>query len=138
MRNVHLLVFALLCGCATSHVMIGQARAPISPDLVKIYYRAPAQYDEIALLDTSSKGGFGFTAQGKTDVVINRLKQEAAKLGANGVLLSGVGNQSSGSIGTGFGSATANGNTAYGSGIGISSNINTKTGNGVAIFVAQN
>lgn len=39
------------------------------------------------MIDTSSKGGFGFTAQGKTDVVINRLKEEPAKLGANGVLL---------------------------------------------------
>lgn len=38
---------------------------------------------------------------------IARLKQEAARLGANGVLLEQAGD--AGSVGTGFGSATASG-----------------------------
>ena len=143
MRKTYLLALALaataLCGCATSHVMVGQARPPISPDLVKIYFRAPeTKYEEIALLDTSSKGGFGFTAQGKTDVVINRLKEDAAKLGANGILLQGVGDQAGGSISSGFGQATASGNHAFASGIGFSGNVIHKTGSGVAIYVPPN
>src|ERR1700690_4463536 len=73
-----------LAGCATSHVLIGRARPPISADQVQIYLHPPAnKYEEIALLDTSSKNSFSFTAQGKTDAVIGRLKAEAAKLGAN-------------------------------------------------------
>lgn len=87
-------VFAALCGCATSHVMIGQARPAISTDEVRLYLRPPAQkYQEIASLETSSRGSLAFSAQDKTDVVIERLKAEAARLGANAVLLHGVSDQ---------------------------------------------
>jgi hypothetical protein len=96
------LLLAALSGCATSYVMVGQARPPISPDQGQIYLHPPAnKYVEIALLDTSSRGSFAITAQGKTNVVIDRLKAEAAKLGANGILLEGVGDQAGGSVGTG-------------------------------------
>jgi hypothetical protein len=116
--------------------MMGQARPPISPDLVTVYFHPPqTKYDEIALIDTSSKGGFGFSAQGKTDVVIRRLKEEAAKLGANGVLLQGIGSESGGSISSGFGQASVSGNHAYGTGIGISGNVMNKAGSGIAIYV---
>lgn len=135
MKAILLLTVMTITGCVSSHVMIGQARPPITPDQVKIYWHPPEHYDEIALLDTSSRASMSITAQGKTDVVIARLKEEAAKLGANGVLLQGVGDQSAGSVSTGFGQATASGNTAYGSGVGISGNIRIKAGSGVAIFV---
>ncbi len=126
----------VLTACASSHVMIGPARPPISPDLVTIYFHPPQmKYDEIALIDTSSKSSLSITAQGKTDVVIRRLKEEAAKLGANGVLSQGVGDQSGGSVTTGFGQASASGNHAYGTGIGISSNVMYKAGSGIAIYV---
>jgi hypothetical protein len=129
----------LVVACATSHIMIGTPRPPISADLVKVYFHPPeTKFDEIAMIDTSSKGGFGFTAQGKTDVVLKRLKEEAAKLGANGILLQGVGTQSTGSIGTGYSQATASGNSAYGTGIGISGSIDQKVGSAVAIYVPQN
>jgi hypothetical protein len=48
--------------------------------------------------------------QGTTNVVMDRLKAEAAKLGANGILLEGVGDQAGGSVGTGY--ATASGHSA--------------------------
>src|SRR5262249_5094845 len=97
-----------LCACATtSHVMIGQARSPVSPEVVQIYSRPPdGPYEEIARLQSSSQGSFSFTAQSKTDAVINRLKVEAAKLGANGILLEGIGDESSGAIGTGGGTTS--------------------------------
>jgi hypothetical protein len=130
------LTFATISGCVTSHVMVGQARPPISPDLVQIYLHPPAnKYVEIALLDTSSKGSFSFSAQGKTDAVIQRLKAEAAKLGANGILLQGVGDQAGGSVGTGFGSATATGHSAFGVGFGSSATVFHKKGDGLAIYV---
>ena len=125
-----------LCACVSSHVMIGTARPPISPDMVKIYFQPPkARYQQIALLDTSSRNSFTFTAQGKTDAVILRLKREAAKLGANGVLLEGVGDQPAGEVGTGFGQAGASGNTAWGTGIGFSGTVFVKQGRGMAIYV---
>jgi hypothetical protein len=140
MRGLYLAALTLSLGaCATSHVMMGQARPPISPALVQVYFHPPAtKYEEIAMLDTSSKGGFGFTAQGKTDIVINRLKEEAAKLGANGVLVQGVGDQPGGSVSTGFGQANAYGNHATAGGIGFSGNVTHKVGSGIAIYVEPN
>jgi hypothetical protein len=126
----------VMAGCQTSHVLIGRARPPISPDQVVIYLHAPAEkYEEIALLDTSSKNSFSITAQGKTNAVIERLKKEAASLGANGILLNGVGDQAAGSVGSGFGSATSNGRTAFGTGFGVSGTVFQKKGDGLAIYV---
>lgn len=132
------IVSACLAACATSHVMIGKARPAISPEEVRIYQRPPqTPYEEIARLDTSSQGSFSFTAQGKTDAVIKRLKTEAAKLGANGVLLEGIGDQSSGSIGTSGGRESYSSGGLVGGGIGISAGLNRKVGGGIAIYVPQ-
>ena len=77
-------------GCAsTSRVMLGQARAPVDPASQQIYSTPPAGAVEIAQLEASSAVGFG--TQGQTDAAIARLKREAAALGANGVILMGVG-----------------------------------------------
>jgi hypothetical protein len=116
--------------------MIGRARPPISPDSVQIYTRPPnAHYEEIARLQTSSGGSFSFTAQRKTDAVIQRLKAEAAKLGANGVLLEGLGERTSGSIGTGGGSESYSGGSSFGGGVGVNFGLTQKVGGGVAIYV---
>jgi hypothetical protein len=136
MRTTLLLAtIALLAGCVSSHVLIGTARPPISPDQVKIYIHPPAKYEEIAILESSSKGSFAITAQGKTNKVMERVKEEAAKLGANGILLQGISDQQVGAVGTGFGSATASGNSAFGVGFGSSTAVYQKAGNGLAIYV---
>ncbi len=130
------LTIATLAGCVSSHVIVGKVRAPISPDQVQIYLHPPAsRYEEVALLDSSSKHSFSFTAQGKTNAVITRLKEEAAKLGANGIMLNGVSDRAVGSVSTAFGSATASGNTATGFGVGSSGNVFVKSGSGLAIYV---
>jgi hypothetical protein len=130
------ITLAAIAGCVTSHVMIGRARPAISPDQVQIYLHPPSgKYEEIALLDTSSRYSFSITAQGKTNAVIQRLKAEAASLGANGILLSGVGDQAAGSVGAGLGSATASGHSAFGVGIGSSATVFQKKGDGLAIYV---
>ena len=136
--GITLLVALALTACATSHVMIGQARPPISPEEVQIYTRPPdAPFEEIARLQTSSGGSFSFTAQGKTDAVIKRLKTEAAKLGANGVLLEGMTDRASGSIGTGGGTESYSGRSSVGGGVGINLGMSQKVGGGVAIYVER-
>jgi hypothetical protein len=131
-----LAIAALFAGCATSsHVIVGTVRPAISPDAVNLYLRPPPKYEEIALLEASSKQSFSPGDQAKTNKVIERLKAEAASLGANGVLLQGVADQYGGSVTTGFGSATASGNTAFGTGFGVSTPIHQKAGNGIAIYV---
>jgi hypothetical protein len=127
-----------LTACATSHVMIGQARPPISPEDVQVYTRPPTvPYEEIARLQTSSSGSFSFTAQSKTDAVIKRLKTEAAKLGANGVLLEGMDDRPSGAIGTGGGTESYSGRSAVGGGVGINLGMSQKVGGGVAIYIVE-
>jgi hypothetical protein len=130
------LVFAALSGCVSSHVIVGKVRPPISPNQVQLYLHPPAgKYEEVALLDSNSKHSFSFTAQGKTNAVIERLKAEAAKLGANGILLNGVSDQAAGSVSTAFGSATASGHSATGFGVGTSGTVFVKSGSGLAIYI---
>jgi hypothetical protein len=126
------LISLIIVGCsASSHIVVGQTRPPISPSMVKLYSKAPAKYEEIAIIDSSSKSSWAITDQGKVDVAIERLKEEAASLGANGILIQLTGDISTGSVGVG--SATAYGNSAYG--YGISSSVLHKVAKGMAIYV---
>ncbi len=134
MKRYAMAFFLLLSGCTTSHVMIGTARPPIPVEQVKIYLHAPSQYEEIAVVDASSKGSFAFTQQQKTNRAVDRLKEEAASLGANGILFEGSGNESAGSVGVG--QANVSGNTAFG--VGVSGNIMHKVARGIAIYVPEN
>ncbi len=128
---------AVLTACAPStHVMVGRARPPITPDQVKIYSHPPSTpFEEIATLDASSKSAFGTGGQKSVDKVIERLKIEAAKLGANGVVLEGFSDAETGSIGTGVGSDSYGSHSAVGVGVGGSLGIFKKTGHGDAIYV---
>src|SRR6202163_5080227 len=75
----------LLGGCASSHVRIGDAGPAISPDQVKLYLHPPEKYEEIAIIDASSRRSIVITDQQKMNKVIARLKEEAARVGANGI-----------------------------------------------------
>ena len=130
-------VAMLLAACASSVVVVGTARPAITPEQVRIYLSPPKRFEEVALLEASSKASFAITDQGKMDAVIGRMKAEAAKLGANGILLRGTGNEYVGSVGTGTGTATVSGKTVYGTGFGTSVGIMQKAGNGIAIFVHE-
>jgi uncharacterized protein YbjQ (UPF0145 family) len=127
--------FSISACAPSSHILIGTARPPISPAEVKIYNMPPAQFQEIALLDATSSSVFGTGGQKSMDKVIERLKVQAAQLGANGVILGDVTDRQTGSIGTGVGSGSASGNTAVGVGASGSLGIYKKTGKGTAIYV---
>jgi len=134
---VGVLVAGVCSGCATSHAaLIGRPRPPVSPDRVQIYLQPPATgYEQIADLTASSRGSFAITVHGQIDTVIERLKQAAAKLGANGILLYGVGDAAAGSIGAAF--STDSGHSPYVLGIGSSAIFSHETGAGIAIYVPQ-
>ena len=131
-----LLLACLVGGCAsTSRVMLGQAYAPTDPAQVRIYTTPPPGSVEIAQLESSSAVGFG--TQGQTDAAVARLKREAAALGANGVVLMGVGSTpSAGGMSVGAGSFGSN--VAGGIGIGIGIPTTQKRAAGVAILVPAN
>jgi len=82
-----------LVGCVpVSHIIVGDTREPIDPSNVEIYLDYPEQYEKIALIDAGSNFAFKdpvilFDWQSKMDKATERLKIEAAKLGANGILI---------------------------------------------------
>jgi hypothetical protein len=132
------LLALLLTGCAnTSHVVTGKPREPIDPSQVTVYTTAPPKYEEIAVIDASSQMSFAFGDQKKMDAVMERLKKEAASLGANGVLLQGTGSQGAGGVstGVGVGGVSGGGGGGVGVGTGISISSPAKTGRGLAIHV---
>ena len=87
------LIVVFLVGCVpVSHIVVGDAREPIDPSSVKIYLDSPKEYEKIALIDAGSNFAFKdpvilFDWQRKMDKAMERLKIEAAKLGANGILI---------------------------------------------------
>lgn len=131
MKITHLVAVCLLAGvlagCASSSVIVGKVRPAIAPTQVKIYLNPPRKFEEIALLETSSRASWSITDQGKMDTVMERMKEEAAKIGANGVLLRGTGDQASASISTG----SFIGNAA----LGLTFGVTDKVGSGTAIYV---
>jgi hypothetical protein len=94
----------LLCSCESTHtIVVGQARPATSPDVVRVYDTAPRHFERIAIIDSSSGPTWAFTTRGQLDDAIAKLKEEAAKLGPNGILLEATGTSSSGNLGIGVG-----------------------------------
>lgn len=98
---IHVLSLTMIAatfGCASSsHIVTGVTRSPVSPAQVRVFTTPPKKFQEIAILTVESAG---WTSQGETDRAIERLKKEAASLGANGVLLVNRGTGSSGIVGS--------------------------------------
>lgn len=128
-------LFTVVACAPTSHILTGKARAPVSPDQVKVFLRPPAQFEEVAALDASSKSMFGTGGQKSVDKVIARLKGEAGQLGANGIIIDGFSDAQTGSIGTGVGSDSYGRSSSVGVGVGGSLGIYTKTGHATAIYI---
>ena len=132
------LLFSLvLTGCAspTSSILIGDARPEIPVAQVKVYLEAPDSYEEIALIEASSDASWSFGEQAKMEAVLKRLKQEAAKVGANGVLLQKTGDKQGESVYVGAGSGGYSGNVGFGVSVGKAFGLTDKTGEGIAIYV---
>ena len=138
-RETALLAAVFACAaaaCATSsHVLIGSARPPISPESVRVYYTPPPKYEEIATISASSQGSLALTSQQNMDKAMQRMKTEAAKVGANGILLQGVRDSQSGSLGAGVGNTSYGPGSAVGVGVGGSFALTNKVAQGIAIYV---
>lgn len=126
----------LLAACATSSMMVGQARPPIDPSQVRIYNSPPpGGFEEIAVIETAS-GPVTYGEQNKLNAVLQNLREEAAKVGANGVLLQGTANGYGGtSVGVGAGGGSYGGSGFSSGGIGVSISPKTKYATGTAIYV---
>ncbi|MCF3628206.1 hypothetical protein RJ527_09030 [Thalassospiraceae bacterium LMO-SO8] len=101
-----LLVVGFLSGCASGSALVtGQARTPITNHAaVKILTTMPAGAEEIAIVKASSDAGL--TQQGDLDYAVEELKKQAAKVGANAVVLTGRGTSTQTQVFTAYGGAT--------------------------------
>lgn len=114
----------LLAGCATGSVILtGTARPSTDPQSVKLYLEEPKKYDVLGIVEASSDSGW--TDQGSQDYAVAELKKQAARIGANGVLLTAAGTQTSTVVG------------GYGSGAIWTAPVNAKVIKGTAIFVSE-
>tara|TARA_Y100000591_G_scaffold217119_1_gene188549 strand:- start:457 stop:846 length:390 start_codon:yes stop_codon:yes gene_type:complete len=100
----YLLLILLFISChPVSHIVIGSKREPTSPEDVKVYLDYPESYEKIALVDAGSNFSFKdpvilFAWQSKMNKALERLKEEAASLGANGILIVNTDNKTYQSI----------------------------------------
>ncbi len=138
MRSFAAVLLALTLGaCAITHetsVVVGKTRPPITSDQVKLYTTPPAKYDEIAIISADAAHDF----MGKQELMnlsIVNLKIEAAKVGANGIILDNVGDFYVGSSGIAVVPAAARGRPVAGV---VSANARSgKQASGKAIYVIQ-
>ena len=85
------LITALASGCVSvsaTRLEAGPARGAIAPEKVRIYRTAQQvgrPYDEVALLNAA--GDYSMTNESQ---MYEAMRKKAAKLGANGVILDGV------------------------------------------------
>jgi uncharacterized protein YbjQ (UPF0145 family) len=129
-------VAALLAACAPSwHVLTGSPRPPILPAQVKVYSDAPAIFEEIAVLGASHKSILSSSGERSTEKVVERLKAEAAKVGANGIIIEGFDQTQTGSIGSGAGSDSYSAHGTISLGVGAWVGIFKTTAKGRAIYV---
>jgi len=137
-RLLSLLLILLLAACASSHTLTGTARAPIDPAQVQVYHVAPSgPYEEIAQL-TSNSGAFTYGEQNKVNSVINKMRREAAKLGANGVLFIGATDGAGGSaVSLGGGVGRMGGRSFSSGGVGLNISPRQKNAVGIAIYVSE-
>jgi hypothetical protein len=125
-----------ISGCApTAPKLTGPPRAPIPVEQVMIYDLPPANAQDVALLHASSHSVFSPGGPSATDKVVQRLKVQAAELGANGLVLQGFSDAQTASLGTGVGSESYGRSSAVGVGASGSFGVFKKTGEALAIFV---
>ena len=122
--TIILISLIVLFGCATgSTIITGDVRPSINSNEVRIFLDPPALFETIGLIEASSD--VEFSRQAAQDRVINELRNRAARIGANGVLLIGTGAQAGDTVGFISGGVLF---TSTGSRI---------TGHGRAIYVIQ-
>ncbi|MBC8472652.1 MAG: hypothetical protein H8D56_24570 [Planctomycetes bacterium] len=123
MRLILILTMAVfLSSCATgSYIITGEKRPAISSSEVKVYLEPPQKYETIGIVEAASD--VELSTQAAQDRVINELKKQASKIGANGVILLIVYDKSGDTYGF------YSGNTFF------ASTDETKVAKGKAIFV---
>lgn len=109
-----LAVACLVCGCATRPIIVGQPRPPISPGAVRVYQVPPRHFERIAIIDSPAGTSWIFPDRPSMNLGISRLREQAAALGANGILLERVYDVPVGGLAIGGGGFGYSGHSFYG------------------------
>lgn len=135
------LSMAISIGCTIidgNAIVTGPVRPQISPDQVKIYRTPPEKYEEIAMIDASAGHDF-LKNSSLMNAAIQRLKEEAAKVGANGVLLTEMKERAAPTATATYGTTIATDGArtvvATGNGIGVNRGDSYTRIRGLAIYV---
>jgi len=125
LKNILTFLLAIsLVACASgSSIVTGTKRSPLESRQVKLYLEPPGMYEVIGLVNASSDAGW--TEQDSVNYAIEELKSQAAKLGANGVLLGATGETITAVV------------SGYGTGYIYSTPATSKTVSGKAIYVSE-
>jgi len=126
---------SLICGCATPPIIVGQPRPPISPEAVRVYQAPPLHFERIAIIDSPAGTSWIFPDRPSMELGISRLRQQAAALGANGILLQRVYDVSAGGLTIGGGGFGYSGHSFYGGGGTVSGPLINHRVQAAAIYV---
>ncbi len=137
-RFIWVMVMSAVIGAcsSSSQVLTGTSRAALSPDAVRVYTRAPARFEEIAVLRASRRTISADGGEHAIEKVIGTMKAQAAQLGANGLLLEEFSDAKSVNLDTVVSTQAYTHNASISLGVGSPLGIVTKIAQGRAIFVA--
>jgi hypothetical protein len=127
----------LSAACAPVQVLTGTVRPSIPAPSVVVYSVAPPNFEQVALLSATKKTLFGTGGQRTVDSLVGRLSAQAAKLGANGIILDEFNDERSMSLATGIGSDSYTHNADISLGVGALIGVYKTTGNARAIYVPR-
>jgi hypothetical protein len=129
-------LLSVLAGCATSsQILTGTPRAAIAADEVRVYTQAPPSFEEIAVFNASRRSVSSAGGERAIQKMIESMKNQAALLGANGLLLEDFSDAQDFSLGTSLGSESYTHNGSISVGAGGSLGLVKKTAQAWAIFV---
>jgi hypothetical protein len=126
-----------LAACANStQRLTGTPRSAIPAAEVRVYTQAPPRFEEIADFAASRKSVSAAGGERAIARMIESMRNQAAQLGANGLLLENCSDANSLGLGTAVGSQTYTHNGSISLGVGGSLGLVTKIARARAIFVA--
>ncbi len=147
MKFINQIAFSLsifiIAGCTImdgNAIVTGNAKTPISSSEVRLYRTAPDNFEEIAIVSASAGHDFQKSSS-LMNSAIERIKQEAAKVGANGVILTEIKERDTPTVTTSYGHAIASGTVGSAFATGAATSVNRGDAyarlRGVAVFVKQ-
>jgi hypothetical protein len=133
------IIILSIAGCATvtthgTNVVIGEQKNPTNPNDITFYSTPPTTYEEIAIIYAESADD-AMSKQALASSTLARLKEEAANVGANAILLESVSDFYAGSSGI-VSVPDANGHITITGSFAVHKSAGKKA-SGIAIFIPE-